>query len=142
MKAKWDKVDIGEEDQCWNWKGSIAANGYGRVSGKLAHRLIYQHNVGPIPEGLEVQHICNNRRCCNPKHLKLGTHKENMAFMAVTGSNKGEKHSGAKLTKADVLAIRKSAESVYVLAKRYSLHPDYVRLVIKRVTWKHVGDEN
>lgn len=66
-------VDI--QTRCWNWLGHISPNGYGRVAptgrGCLyAHRYSYEAFVGPIPEGLEVDHLCRNRACCNPEHLE------------------------------------------------------------------------
>lgn len=58
---------------CWLWLGEINRNGYGRVwvSGKrlMAHRHLYERLVGPIPEGLVLDHLCRNRSCCNPAHM-------------------------------------------------------------------------
>lgn len=65
---------------CWVWKGSCA-NGYGRMSvnGRTdgTHRLGYEALVGPIPEGLTLDHLCRNTRCWNPRHLEPVTHGEN-----------------------------------------------------------------
>lgn len=65
---------------CWEWPGAIN-KGYGRVSlnGRVqyAHRLVFEHFVGPIPEGLEPDHLCRNRRCANFEHLQPVTRKEN-----------------------------------------------------------------
>ena len=67
---------------CWNWDGSIGGNGYGvaRVgrSSTSAHRFIYEQEVGPIPPGLEPDHLCRNRGCVNPSHMELVTHAENV----------------------------------------------------------------
>lgn len=68
---------------CWNWTASIARNGYGRfrVNPQVfgyAHRVAYELEVGPIPEGLHIDHICHNRACVNPAHLRPVTHKQNM----------------------------------------------------------------
>lgn len=67
---------------CWNWEKSIGANGYGvKHIGRTsitAHRYVYQQHVGQIPDGMELDHLCRNRRCVNPQHLEPVTHIENM----------------------------------------------------------------
>lgn len=66
---------------CWFWNGSLNG-GYGRsnINGKqqYAHRLSYEAFVGPIPEGMYLDHLCRNRSCINPEHLEIVTHAENI----------------------------------------------------------------
>lgn len=65
---------------CWNWdRVSGAGYGYVQVEGKMwrVHRLVYTLLVGPIPEGLFLDHLCRNRRCCNPDHLEPVTNQVN-----------------------------------------------------------------
>lgn len=55
---------------CWVWTGSISTTGYGRYKNYQAHRVTYELWVGPIPEGLQIDHLCRNTRCVNPEHLE------------------------------------------------------------------------
>ncbi len=68
--------------RCWTWTGGLINTGYGmfhptKGSGVLTHRYAYEALVGPIPEGLCIDHLCRNRRCCNPAHLEPVTMREN-----------------------------------------------------------------
>ena len=78
-------------DGCWTYQGAHNGHGYGVLSvtlrtddGKfypgrlMAHRVVYEHHVGPIPESMEIDHICRNKWCCRPDHLEPVTHEENM----------------------------------------------------------------
>lgn len=70
-------------DGCWNWTGEVNDYGYGRAcvgagKRKPAHRIIYQILVGPIPNGLTLDHLCRNRLCVNPEHLEPVTLGENL----------------------------------------------------------------
>jgi len=78
----WNKIVKTEnKDDCWIFKGARSRNGYGKiiVDGKLklAHRMLYIINNGPISKELVIMHTCDNPPCCNPNHLKLGTQGDN-----------------------------------------------------------------
>ena len=62
---------------CWHWSGP-AMKGYGRYSARQAHAVAYEVYVGPIPDGLEVDHLCRNRLCVNPAHLEAVTRQTNV----------------------------------------------------------------
>lgn len=81
ISAKIEKVDSG----CWLWRGHIdtlPGHGYGRYGNnrnrKQAHRLVYELLKGPIPQGLELDHLCRMRNCVRPDHLEAVSHRINV----------------------------------------------------------------
>lgn len=96
----WSKVDRGTPDECWPWNRSARLGGYGQFmlaprTPRIASRLAYVfHYAVPIPDGLLIRHKCDNPPCCNPLHLELGTHAENMRDMAERNPEGSRKHRG------------------------------------------------
>ena len=82
---------VAKSDGCWMWTGAVATSGYGRIGEGArtlqAHRVAYQLLVGPIPEGLHIDHLCRVRLCVRPDHLEPVTQAENniRARLALTG---------------------------------------------------------
>lgn len=77
----WSKVNKEPGDGCWVWTGCLV-RGYGmmHITGKgagYAHRFAWESLVGPIPHGMQLDHICHNPTCVNPAHLRLATQAEN-----------------------------------------------------------------
>jgi hypothetical protein len=68
---------------CWIWGGYCNRDGYGKIKDDggrrllSTHRVTYEHFVEPIPDGLQIDHLCRNRACCNPAHLEPVTSREN-----------------------------------------------------------------
>ncbi len=84
-----DKVLVG--DNCWEWTGAKDQHGYGRIGTNSkgtfkAHRVVYEHFVGPIEPGLVLDHLCFNTSCVRPVHLEPVTQAENVrrSFARIT----------------------------------------------------------
>ena len=75
----WEKVL--KSETCWEWQAFRGVDGYGRVMingvPHLAHRVSFERTVEPIPDGVEIDHMCHNRACVNPGHLRLSTRELN-----------------------------------------------------------------
>jgi hypothetical protein len=79
MKIETVMQKVGITPGCWEWLGYKEPQGYGRVGrNKAAHRVVYELLVGPIPEGLTLDHLCRNRGCVNPAHLEPVPRGENV----------------------------------------------------------------
>lgn len=82
MKRFWEKVDkISDPNGCWIWTGYVNPKGYGNFHSpgrsKLVHRIAYELLIGQVPADLCLDHLCRNRRCCNPSHLEPVTPRVN-----------------------------------------------------------------
>lgn len=99
-------IALNDQAGCWRWDGSIDPNGYGRItvdgSTRYAHRIVYENHVGPIPQGLELDHLCRVRSCVNPAHLEPVTHQVNvdrgMGHGSETHCPSGHPYAGENLS--------------------------------------------
>lgn len=93
------KASLPAPNGCWIWLGTIDKYGYAKLGsthfGRKAHRASYTVFKGPIPDGLEVDHVCREKRCVNPEHLEAVTHDENMRrrFVLITHCKNGHPFS-------------------------------------------------
>ena len=153
MPAKLNPFPNGipETDECIVWQWTLDGEGYGRwyINGvaKRAHRVVYCiHNDLELIEidGLVIRHTCDNHPCVNPRHLLIGTPKDNVADMYSRGrqqDNRGVKHHQAKLTESQVLEIFKlSQEGIKqrVIAENYGVSQKCIWSIANKVKWKHL----
>jgi hypothetical protein len=152
-KSFWNRVNK-LENECWEWTGACNSTGYGNVA--WAGKVYVTHRVAAYLTGLvktmsapdssreatHVLHKCDNRKCCNPNHLFLGSFTDNMldAYKKTRKIQpKGEKHVNAKLTNAQAEEIRKryaGGEFQVPLAKEYKVSQRAISLIVRGETYK------
>ncbi len=143
----WKYVNILGKDDCWEWQRATNPNGYGELMIKRrsfrAHRIAYTLTFGNIPDGLFVCHHCDNRKCCNPHHLFLGTAADNAHDMINKGraaDYKGENSGRAKLTNEQIISIRLSKKLQRIIAKEYGISRQHVSKIKTRARWGHLPE--
>jgi hypothetical protein len=131
------------ESGCWEWTGARLHFGHGRIrcDGKMwrTHRLAYDEWVGPIPDGLDVLHKCDNPPCFNPDHLFVGTRSDNrFDCLAKNRHAKGTSVHLAKLDEDAVSVIRNTKRQTNALAERFGVSRTTIQRVRSGKTWKHL----
>lgn len=145
----WDHVDSsGGPSTCWPWKPRHTLYGRVRIPGTgrnlSTHRVAWELTHGtPIPAGLWVLHHCDNPSCCNPDHLYVGTHADNVADKVRRGRGWkpiGELHPSAKLTAQQVREIRAriNTETRKSLAEEFGVSGALISHIVARRLWKHL----
>lgn len=140
----WSRVD--KSGDCWIWTGAKNRRGYGVTSVDhrqvRAHRLAWEYTHGSIPGRQYVCHTCDNPPCCNPAHLFLGTHEDNMRDRSMKKRvPTGERGGLAKLTWEQVRQIRRihsepHRPKITETAARFNVSPGAIAHVLKGLTWK------
>lgn len=148
----WEKVNIGEPEDCWPFTGATA-HGYGRIGlpGKEsgiapAHRVVALHYLpAPKPEQTQVRHLCGNRICCNPNHLAWGDQTANELDKIGHGrSNRGAQHGMAKISASEVREIRRRVQWGWTqrrIAETYGIAQQSVSEIVTGKTWSWLEDE-
>jgi hypothetical protein len=133
---------------CLEWRRARTPAGYGALRHKgrflYAHRVAWEIENGPIPDGLHVLHSCDNPPCCNPAHLRIGTHADNVGDMHERGRARscglaGERHPMARLTETQVAEIRAryaaGGVTQYELAPEYGISQAHLSKVVSGKNW-------
>ncbi|MFZ5783942.1 MAG: HNH endonuclease [Pseudomonadota bacterium] len=150
IPAKLSHRSIPEPNSgCLLWLAAVNASGYGiiGINGRslLAHRVAWEAEYGPIPDGLHALHKCDVRSCINVYHLFLGTNADNVADKCAKGraigeGPTGEDHPSAKLTEDDIRAIRLSVLGPTALGRQCGVSQSLISMIRARKRWAHVED--
>jgi hypothetical protein len=143
VDAFWSRVDVRQDHECWNWTGAKSDRGYGLYAplpGVLlrTHRVAYALHNGSVDDDLFVCHTCNNPPCCNPKHLFLGTPKDNNHDMIQKGRNVvmyGESNHYAKLIADQVRSIYQDPRMNREIAEEYKVSSSLISMIRRRKIW-------
>ncbi len=161
IKNFWNNVNKDENPYvCWEWKAACQRNGYGvfavrRGDAPLvrdwptitmrSHRMAFFLYTGTNPGTLCVLHKCDNRKCCNPRHLFIGTKDDNNRDMREKGRAhvlaKGQDSWKARLTEKQVLEIRELRGTILThrqIAKIYDVAPTTISAILNRQSWKYL----
>jgi hypothetical protein len=134
------KPFVVDQNGCWIWQKGKSNTGYGLISiydknmisfTAKAHRASYMINVGPIPEGLSILHRCDNPPCCNPEHLTLGTHRQNMFDRKMKGRHANG--NGRVIDRERVRQLFKDGKTIIQVANELGAHFDTIKKIKRRL---------
>ncbi len=136
---------------CIEWTGYIAKDGYGRIGGRVASRVLFERAHGWLPPNIFVCHSCDNPKCVNLEHLFIGEHRDNMADMVAKGrqgrhGKPGESHPNHKLTATQVAEIRRrlaGGASQASMCRAYGISSGHMNRIAHNKRWKspEAGEE-
>jgi hypothetical protein len=144
----WKNITIKSADECWEWKGPVTGGGYGNFyirhnDLRLAHRVAWYLSNHRQPNAYLVCHHCDNRSCCNPSHLFLGTSKDNTSDAMEKGRMRSyflpkENHPMAKLNEIDVEEIKNLHNlgfSQNYIAEKFKINQSQVSRILSGRRW-------
>lgn len=130
---------------CIEWTAYRNKKGYGVIrvnyQTKLAHRVSYEAHIGPIPEGMQVLHRCDNPPCINPEHFFLGNNDDNVQDSVGKGRRRGapgQANAACRLTPEQVLKIREDSRIQRVIADEYGVARSLIGAIKNREIWQHL----
>jgi len=144
----WEKVNIKNENDCWEWRASTRHGfGYGQFSfngyPEFAHRVSWIIKYGDIPNNTVICHACDNPLCVNPLHLFLGNQLTNIKDMMSKSRDAfvGERNPNAKLNEKmvrEAIRLRDNGNSFTSISRVFNVSRQTITDAIKRKTWKHI----
>jgi hypothetical protein len=146
----WARINVERDELCWNWRGPCSPSGYGRATFRRwpwrAHRLAWFFTHGNIPSDKIILHHCDNRKCCNPSHLYIGTWQDNMNDRSARGRcnpSRGSQSVRAVLNETQVVEIKMAAKYRTrgfnrLIAKKYGVHETTISAIVNNYNWKHL----
>ena len=146
----WNKINKTNKHECWEWLGSKDSCGYGRFGFRYtllsSHRVAWELTNGKIIDTLHILHRCDNPACCNPDHLFIGTHQDNMndrdmKGRAGGGSLIGEANPRSKFTEGQIISMRnlyKSGLKQKIIAVKFHTSQPVISAIVNDKYWKHI----
>lgn len=152
----WAQVSPEPTSGCWLWAGSLACDGYGKISvggsSSRSHRNVPATHIAllivgrPVSRGMFACHKCDNRACVNPDHLFVGSCRDNVRDALLKGrrlavGNVGAANPKSKLSAGDIPEIRRLIAERVSAAKigaRFGVHAQSIHQIAWGITWRHV----
>jgi len=147
-----DRLTYEPNTGCWLWPGNINHKGYGQIGvGKsgmaTTHKTAFLHFKGEIAPGLQIMHSCDVPCCCNPDHLRLGTHQDNVDDKMRKGRHvagrtnklRGAQNGNSRLTQEQAEHIKRREMKASDYAEKYAVSKQTVYSIQAGRTWRSLG---